>query len=416
MQKYLPKLIHHNQSGFVKGRFIGDAVRNIQDIMSYTNQKKLNGILLFIDFEKAFDTIELPFLMKVLNKLNFGKNFAQWIEILYYNISSCVMNNGSTSKYFPVNRGVRQGDPLSPYLFLLVIEILAIQIRENRDIVGFNIKGKMFKLSLYADDMTIAVSDKKSAKRVFALLKKYANYSGLKVNVEKTEGMWLGQQKGCLDEPLGIAWPKIPIKALGIFHSYNKEKCIDSNFNDKIEKLIKQLHWWKARNLSLSGKILIVKTLGVSKFALVASLLHVPEKIMKIVNSIIFNFIWNGKTDKVRRKIMIQSHEKGGLKMIDFCNYVKAAKCKWVQRYLDDQVVNWKYSFEVFCKKDNLGIFLRGNFDLKELPKSLPCYYFDSIACWHSLKLKKREKVILFGIIKTLKLMVKQSLTLICLT
>ena len=172
MQKYLPKLIHHNQSGFVKGRFIGDAIRSIQDIMSYTNQKKLNGILLFIDFEKAFDTIELPFLRKVLKKFNFGENFVQWIEILYNNISSCVMNNGSTSKYFPVNRGVRQGDPLSPYLFLLVIEILAIQIRENTDIVGFKIKGGIFKLSLYADDMTLAVLDKKSAKRAFALIKK----------------------------------------------------------------------------------------------------------------------------------------------------------------------------------------------------------------------------------------------------
>ena len=75
-----------------------------------------------------------------------------------------------------------------------------------------------------------------------------------------------------MNHVLGIAWSKILIKVLGIFHSYNKEKCIDSNFNDKVEKLIKQLHWWKARNLSLSGKILIVKTLGVSKFALVASL------------------------------------------------------------------------------------------------------------------------------------------------
>ena len=100
-----------------------------------------------------------------------------------------------------------------------------------------------------------------------------------------------------------------------------------------------------------------------SKFALVASLVHVPDKKMKVGNTIIFNFIWNGKTDKVRRKVMIQSHEKGGLKMIDFCNYVKAAKCKWIQRYLDDQTVNWKYSFEYFCKTDNLGIFLRGNFE-----------------------------------------------------
>ena len=91
--------------------------------------------------------------------------------------------------------------------------------------------------------MTLAVSDLKSAKRAFALLKLFSHYSGFKINVEKTEGMWLGQQKDNLNEPLGISWPKIPIKALGIFHSYDKEACIKANFDDKIDKLIKQLHW-----------------------------------------------------------------------------------------------------------------------------------------------------------------------------
>lgn len=97
MQKYLPKLIHHNQSGFVEGRFIGDSIRNIQDIMAYTDQRKLSGILLFIDFEKAFDTIELSFLRKTLVEFNFGEKFIKWICVLYHNISSCVMNNGSSS-------------------------------------------------------------------------------------------------------------------------------------------------------------------------------------------------------------------------------------------------------------------------------------------------------------------------------
>ena len=90
-----------------------------------------------------------------------------------------------------------------------------------------------------------------------------------------------------------------------------------SNFDDKIDKLKKQLHWWKARKLSLTGKILIVKTLGISKFALISSLLHVPDHIIKSINTIIFSFIWSGKTDKVKRKIIVQSHEKGVLKMIN---------------------------------------------------------------------------------------------------
>ena len=360
--------------------------------MAYTDQRKLSGILLFIDFEKAFDTIELSFLRKTLVEFNFGEKFIKWIRVLYHNISSCVMNNGSSCKYFPVKRGVRQGDPLSPYLFTLVIEILAIKIREDADIIGFKVNRSTYKLTMYADDMTLAVSDIKSAKRAFALIKKFSQYSGLKINAEKTEGMWLGQQKGNVDEPLGIAWPKDPIKALGIFYSYNKEACIKANFEDKIDKLKKQLHWWKARKLSLTGKILIVKTLGISKFALISSLLHVPDHIIKSINTIIFSFIWGGKTDKVKRKIIVQSHEKGGLKMINFSNFVQAAKCKWIQRYLNCKNANWKTMFDYFCNKENLGIFLRGNFEIKELPKSLPSYYYDAILSWNNLKQKVDSK------------------------
>ena len=101
---------------------------------------------------------------------------------------------------------------------------------------------------------------------------------------------------------MGITWPNTPKKALGIYYSYDKQDADNANFEDKIEKLIRQLHWWKARKLSLSGKILIVKALGISKFSLVASMLHVPEKIIKSVNTTIYHFIWNGKTDKVNRK------------------------------------------------------------------------------------------------------------------
>jgi len=85
--------------------------------------------------------------------------------------------------------------------------------------------------------MTLAVQALKSAKRAFALLKLFSSFSGLKINVEKTEGMWLGQQKGNLQEPLGIAWPKTHVKALGIFHSYDKVSCIKANFDDHHRKM-----------------------------------------------------------------------------------------------------------------------------------------------------------------------------------
>ena len=96
-----------------------DAIRTIDDILDYTRHTKMSGILVAIDFEKAFDSLDHTYLFKVLNAFNFGPSFIQWIRTLYSNVSSCIINTGFTSDNFAVGRGVRQEDPLSPLLFIL---------------------------------------------------------------------------------------------------------------------------------------------------------------------------------------------------------------------------------------------------------------------------------------------------------
>ena len=129
----------------------------ISDILEYTNENEIEAILFSADLEKAFDSIEHSFLCAVLKSFGFGADFIQWIRMFFNNAESSVMNNGNSTSYFLLERGTRQGDPLSAYLFILALEVLLIQIRNNKDINGVVIYNREIKLSAYADDSSFFV-------------------------------------------------------------------------------------------------------------------------------------------------------------------------------------------------------------------------------------------------------------------
>ena len=120
------------------------------------------------------------------------------------------MNNGTASNYFSLERRVRQGDPLSPYLFIVVVETLAITIRQNQEIRGISIGNEEIKILQYADDTRAVLSDISSAEQLFELLTFFKDISSLTINCKKTEGMWIGSIKENKEKPLGIKWPDEP--------------------------------------------------------------------------------------------------------------------------------------------------------------------------------------------------------------
>ena len=146
-------------------------------------------IAIFLDFRKAFDTIEWPYLKAALQMFNFGPDILNWFQIIYNQVSSCVLHNSHASEFFLLERGVRQGCPLSGLLFVIGIELFARAVKSDPNIKGINVGQKEIKITQYADDTTVLVRDCDSVPRLLKLLEEFKKVSGLQINTSKTEAM-----------------------------------------------------------------------------------------------------------------------------------------------------------------------------------------------------------------------------------
>jgi len=387
LQNVLPKIINSDQSGYLNGRFIGDNIRLLEDLTSYSNLNNIPGIIISIDFEKAFDSINWNFLYKTLKTFDFGDTFINYIKTMYYDIESTVINNGKTGIFFKLQRGVRQGCPLSAYLFITTIELLAIQIRENKNIKGIKLGQEEIKISLLADDITLLLNDTKSITIILNTLNIFHKCAGLKINLDKTFAKYIGKLKDNDYYPHGLSWIKTPIYTLGINIVESEEQNYKLNFKQKINNLKTTLNIWKQRNLSIKGKVTIINNLALSPLIYLSSITHTPEKAIKEINNLIQNFIWNNSTAKISQKTLIQQINKGGLKLSHYQTKIESLRLTWVKRLTSKSNHNWKIIPKLYFKCDNLYTYFDANHQLLNKSK-IPNFYKDI----HSIYMKHFKK------------------------
>lgn len=187
MQDKLPFIINEDQTGYMKGRNISENIRTILDITKFAQKQKLNAIILSIDYEKCYDRISFKAILDSLKYFNFGPEFCRYVETCLRGTVLTIQNNGHFSETFQVFRGIKQGDCLSPFLALLVMEVLSIRIRSNVKIKGIKINEHEYKLVQFADDLTMFLQfDQEVLAEVIRTFDRFRQETNFKVNYDKT--------------------------------------------------------------------------------------------------------------------------------------------------------------------------------------------------------------------------------------
>ena len=313
-----------------------------------------------------------------LDSFNFGTNIKRWVCTFYTNVESAVLNNGYLTNWFKPSKGVRQGCPLSPYLFILSAEILSIKIRHVPTVEGISIFGNELKMSQFADDTNLFCANLVSVENALNIVVDFGRISGLQLNMKKTKAIWLGKWANSKSNPLGMKWMHSPVKILGAHFSYDEKSNNELNFNLKLRKIQTKLDkkdMWNTRHLTLFGRVMIIKTLDLSQIIYSASNFDVPDGTVGTLKKKLFNFIWRKKKDKIKRTSLYQDLEKGGIGMVDVDLMLKALRLAWIPRLMTAGKRNWcTIPNHFFRKRGGLNFLLRCNYDTKYL-EHLPIFY-----------------------------------------
>ena len=193
MKPVLNKIIHTDQKGFVAGRNISENNRMIDDIIEFVDNEDEEGVVIFVDQQKAFDRMEWGWLNYVMECFNFGLKFREWVYMLFKKGKTCIKTNGFISKFFAISRSARQGCPAAPILNFIQAEPMACAMRNTPEIHGIKLPDgegqpvKEAKICMFADDTQLLSKNEESVEQSFLILSKFEKASGSKINYEKNE-------------------------------------------------------------------------------------------------------------------------------------------------------------------------------------------------------------------------------------
>ena len=383
--KVIHLVVNKDQTCGVPGRYIGENVALLRDVVDYATSSNVPVAILSLDQEKAFDRVDWNFMRATLSKMGFGLSFIRWVNLFYTGVQSAVNVNGYLSSFFSLSRGVRQGCPLSPLLYVLVSEVLAANIRANPRIIGLSLPGApapLSPISQYADDTSLIVCSDDSIVASFETYARFEKGSGAKLNQSKSKGLWLGSWSGRLDPPVALDWTSVKIKVLGVFIGPGDLEI--DNWRPRITAVENVLSSWKQRSLSYGGRALVINALALSRVWYVASLIHMPTWVLSELCKLVFNFFWKGKRDLVSRSVVVQPTCLGGFSVVDVKLKVWSLIVQWIRRFVSSPsswVFFMAYWFNLHFSASCIDVLSR---PFSFNPRALPPFYRSLLLAWRS--------------------------------
>ncbi|CAN1193130.1 LINE-1 retrotransposable element ORF2 protein [Linum perenne] len=337
----LPKIISSSQSAFVKGRLIRDNVLMAHELVSsYHKAQTSPRCVLKVDITKAFDSIHWDYLLLIRAAMNIPSQFIEWISVCLQTTMFSVLINGSPFGYFSAKRGVRQGDPLSPSLFVMVMECLHCLLRRAGDAGLLTYHPRCKKLQIhhlcFADDLLLFSNGSLSGlKAIMDILESFYLLTGLKVNPSKSEIFYSASVPASLRNDMmsltGFNIGVLPVKYLGIPLISGKLKSEDCKI--LVDKITARVSSWKAKSSSYAGKLQLVNSVINAMCSYWLNIFLLPKNVIKNVEQICSRFLW-GTNDKGHSKAKVYwgsvtlPHREGGLGIRDLnsCNVACLAR------------------------------------------------------------------------------------------
>lgn len=345
LETVLPTIISEDQTGFIKNRHSFANIRRLLNIVYSHSSDIKPEVVISMDAEKAFDRVEWNYLFLTLEKFGFGEKILAWIRLLYTSPQACVVTNHSRSKYFSLTRGTRQGCPLSPLLFAVAIEPLSIALKDDPVLSGIKRGGVEHRVSLYADDLLLYVSDPLSSiPHIISTLTSFGSFSGYKLNLQKSECFPINDLARKISQalqPLHLA--TTGFKYLGINITQSFDSLYERNFTALTTKVKAELQRWNNLPLSLAGRVQSVKMNILPRYLYLFQCLPIslPKSFFSKLDSIILTFLWEGKPPRIKLPHLQRGRTEGGLGLPHFLHYYWAANIHKITLWIGEPDHGW---------------------------------------------------------------------------